>query len=174
MLDLHSRRAVGFALDAHHDAALATAALQVAIAVRGGDVTGVIFHSDQGGEYTGELFRAACRRAKVRQSMGRTGSALDNAVAESFNSTVEFELLAGARFATRAQARAAVAAFLDEYNNLPRRVQQRPAALERRPAAAGGLRGPGPAGAGGVTIRSEAASPPLIPQPVKIKEPQDH
>jgi transposase InsO family protein len=117
VLDLHSRRAVGFALGAHHDAALATAALQVAIAVRGGDVTGVIFHSDQGGEYTGELFRAACARAGVRQSMGRTGSALDNAVAESFNSTLQFELLAGARFTTRAQARTAVAGFIDEYNN---------------------------------------------------------
>jgi transposase InsO family protein len=118
VLDLHSRRAVGFAMGAHHDAALATAALQVAVAVRGGDVAGVIFHSDQGGEYTGNLFRAACARAKVRQSMGRTGSGLDNAVAESFNSTLEFELLAGAgRFATRAQARTAVAAFIDEYNN---------------------------------------------------------
>jgi len=50
VLDLHSRRAVGYAVDAHHDAQLATAALQVAIAVRGGGVTGVIFHSDQGGE----------------------------------------------------------------------------------------------------------------------------
>jgi len=117
VLDLHSRRAVGFAMGAHHDTGLATAALQVAIAVRGGDVTGVIFHSDQGGEYTGDVFRAACDRAKVCQSMGRTGSALDNAVAESFNSTLEFELLAGARFATRAQARTAVAGFLDEYNN---------------------------------------------------------
>jgi putative transposase len=117
VLDLHSRRAVGFALGAHHDARLATAALQVAIAVRGGDVTGVIFHTDQGGEYTGELFRAACARARVRQSMGRTGSALDNAVAESFNSTLQFELLAGARFATRAQARTAVAGFIDEYNH---------------------------------------------------------
>jgi putative transposase len=118
VLDLHSRRAVGFALGAHHDAPLATAALQVAIAVRGGDVAGVIFHSDQGGEYTGEVFGKACARAKVRQSMGRTGSALDNAVAESFNSTLQFELLAGAgRFATRAQARAAVAGFIDEYNH---------------------------------------------------------
>lgn len=118
VLDLHSRRAVGFAMGAHHDAALATAALQVAVAVavRGGDVAGVIFHSDQGGEYTGNLFRKACDRAKVRRSMGRTGSGLDNAVAESFNSTLEFELLAG-RFATRAQARAAVAGFIDEYNN---------------------------------------------------------
>ena len=117
ILDLHSRRAVGFALGAYHDAELATAALQVAIAVRGGDVAGVIFHSDQGGEYTGEVFRAACRRARVRQSMGRTGSALDNAVAESFNSTLEFELLAHAHFTTRAQARTAVAGFIDGYNN---------------------------------------------------------
>ncbi|WP_317796753.1 DDE-type integrase/transposase/recombinase [Actinoplanes sichuanensis] len=50
VLDLHSRRVVGFAMGARHDAALATAALQVAIAVRGVDVAGVIFHSDQGGE----------------------------------------------------------------------------------------------------------------------------
>lgn len=116
VLDLHSRRAVGFAMGAHHDAELAKAALQVAIAVRGGDVAGVIFHSDQGGEYTGEVFRAACARAKVRQSMGRTGSALDNAVAESLNSTLQFELLADAHFTTRAQARAEVAGFIDEYN----------------------------------------------------------
>jgi transposase InsO family protein len=89
---------------AHHDPALATAALQVAVAIRGGDVAGVIFHTDQGGEYTGRVFATACRRAKVCQSMGRTGSALDNAVAESFNSTLEFELLADTRFTTRVQA----------------------------------------------------------------------
>jgi transposase InsO family protein len=120
VLDLHSRRAVGFALGAHHDAELATAALQVAIAVRGGDVAGVIFHSDQGGEYTGELFAKACLRAGVRQSMGRTGSALDNAAAESFNSTLELELLAGAHFTTRAQARQAVVDWIDEYNQARR------------------------------------------------------
>ena len=120
VLDLHSRRAVGYAMDAHHDAQLATAALRVAIAVRGGDVAGVIFHSDQGGEYTGDLFAAACARAGVVQSMGRTGSALDNAVAESFNSTLEFELLAHNHFRTRTQARAAVAAWLEEYNTIRR------------------------------------------------------
>jgi transposase InsO family protein len=130
ILDLHSRRAVGFALDAHHDARLATAALQVAIAVRGGDVAGVIFHSDQGGEYTGEVFTQACRRAGVGQSMGRTGSALDNAVAESFNSTLEFELLAQTHFTSRAAARAAVAAWIDEYN-----TQRRHSTAGRLPPA---------------------------------------
>jgi transposase InsO family protein len=120
VLDLHSRRCIGFALDAHHDAALACAALRVAIAVRGGSVTGVVFHTDQGGEYTGDLFATACRRAGVTQSMGRTGSALDNAAAESFNSTLECELLHGSHFVTREQARRAVAGWIDEYNTVRR------------------------------------------------------
>jgi transposase InsO family protein len=116
VLDLHSRRCVGFAMGIHHDAALARAALCVAIAIRGGAVAGVLFHTDQGGEYTGNLFVNACRSAGVTQSMGRTGSALDNAVSESFNSTLEFELLSRHHFVTREQARRAVAAFIDEYN----------------------------------------------------------
>ena len=116
VLDLHSRRVPGFAMDIHHDAALARAALCMAIAVRGGSVAGVIFHTDQGGEYTGEIFAAACRSAGVTQSMGRTGSALDNAVAESFNSTLEWELLRDSHFHTREEARNAVAAWIDDYN----------------------------------------------------------
>ncbi len=120
VLDLHSRRCVGFAMEPHHAARLARAALCVAIAVRGGAVDGVVFHTDQGGEYTGELFAAACRSAGVTQSMGRTGSALDNAVAESFNSTIEFELLRDQRFGTREQARHAIAAWIDEYNTVRR------------------------------------------------------
>jgi putative transposase len=120
ILDLHSRRCVGFALGERHDTELARAALCVAIAIRGGSVTGVVFHTDQGGEYTGEVFAQACRRAGVTQSMGRTGSALDNAAAESFNSTVEFELLRGNHFDTREQARRAVAGWIDEYNTVRR------------------------------------------------------
>jgi transposase InsO family protein len=116
VLDLHSRRCVGFAMGIHHDAELARAALCVAIAIRGGAVAGVLFHTDQGGEYTGNLFVEACRSAGVTQSMGRTGSALDNAVSESFNSTLEFELLRRRHFNTREQARRAVAEFIDEYN----------------------------------------------------------
>jgi putative transposase len=116
VLDLHSRRIVGFALGERHDPALAKAALCMAVAVRGGQVAGVVFHTDQGGEYTGAVFAKACRRAGVRQSMGRTGSALDNAVSESFHSTMEFELLSLNHFTTRAQARAAVADWIEEYN----------------------------------------------------------
>jgi transposase InsO family protein len=114
--DLASRRLPGFAIGEHHDAALAKAALFMAAAVRGGDVAGVIFHSDKGGEYTGDLFARACTALKVTQSMGRVGSALDNATSESFNSTLEFELLSRRHFATKDQARREVATFIDNYN----------------------------------------------------------
>ena len=115
--DLASRRLAGFAMSEHHDAPLAKAALCMAAAVRGGDVTGVIFHSDKGGEYTGDVFANACNALGVTQSMGRVGSALDNAAAESFNSTLEHELLSRQHFATKDQARRAVARFIDVYNH---------------------------------------------------------
>jgi transposase InsO family protein len=115
--DLASRRLPGFAMGEHHDAALAKAALCTAAAVRGGDVDGVIFHSDKGGEYTGDLFAQACDALGVTQSMGRVGSALDNAAAESFNSTLEHELLSRQRFATKTDARRSVARFIDAYNH---------------------------------------------------------
>jgi putative transposase len=117
VLDMGSRRIVGFALNEHHDAALAYAAM--AIAVRGGKdaVAGVILHTDQGSEYTAGTFQAACARLGVRQSMGRVGSALDNAVIESWHSTLEFELRRDASFATRAEARRAVAEWIEDYNH---------------------------------------------------------
>jgi transposase InsO family protein len=116
VLDVASHRVPGFAIGEHHDAELAYAALATAVAVRGGDVTGVILHTDQGGEYTAQTFRAACGRMGVKQSMGRPGSALDNAVIEAWHSTLTFELRALEHFATKAQARARVAAWIDEYN----------------------------------------------------------
>ena len=61
----------------------------------------------QGGEYVGDLFAQACAALGVTQSMGRIGSALDNAAAESFNSTLEHELLSRRRFATTDQDRRA-------------------------------------------------------------------
>ena len=113
-----SRRIIGFALGEHHDTDLAYLALAMAVAVRGGReaISGVIFHTDQGSEYTAHRFRAACHRMRIRQSMGRPGSALDNAVIESWHSTLEFELRSLEHFATKTQARARVAAWIDDYN----------------------------------------------------------
>jgi putative transposase len=118
--DLASRRLPGFALGEHHDAELATAAILMAAAMRGGDVSGVIFHSDKGSEYTADLFAQACRRLCITQSMGRVGSCFDNAASESWNSTLEFELLSRQRFATKSEARIAVARFIDRYNRIRR------------------------------------------------------
>jgi putative transposase len=120
VLDAASRRILGFALGEHHDAGLAYGALAMAVAVRGGQVPGVIFHTDQGSEYTAGLFRAACARLSIAQSMGRPGSALDNAVIESWHSTLEWELRRIEHFATRAAARARVAAWIEEYNTTRR------------------------------------------------------
>jgi transposase InsO family protein len=68
-------------------------------------------------EYTAKDFQAACGRVGVTQSMGRVGSALDNAVIESWHSTVEFELRQLEHFTTKAQARRRVAAWIEEYNH---------------------------------------------------------
>ena len=111
-----SRRVLGFALGEHHDAQLAYGALAMAVAVRGGQAPGVVFHTDQGSEYTAGLVRAACARLGIIQSMGRPGSALDNAVIESWHSTLEFELRRIERFTTKATARAKVAAWIEQYN----------------------------------------------------------
>jgi putative transposase len=116
VMDAASRRILGFTVSARHDAAAAYGALAMAITVRGGQVPGVIMHTDQGSEYTAKAFRAACQRAGIAQSMGRPGPALDNAVIESWHSTLEFELRRKEHFTTRAAARAKVAAWIEDYN----------------------------------------------------------
>jgi len=120
VLDAASRRVLGFTVAERHDAQMAYGALAMAIAVRGGSVPGVIFHTDQGSEYTARLFQQACQRLGVQQSMGRPGSALGNAVIESWHSTVEFELRRAEHFATKAAARAGVAVWIEEYNTTRR------------------------------------------------------
>ena len=74
------------------------------------------FNTDQGSEYTAALVRQACTRLGIRQSMGRPGSALDNAVIESWHSTLEFELRSVEHFDTRAAARARISTWIEEYN----------------------------------------------------------
>jgi putative transposase len=116
VLDVCSRRIVGFALGDHHDAELAYAALAMAVAVHGGAVPGVVLHTDGGSEYTAGAFRSSCDRQGIRQSMGRPGSALDNAVIEPWHSTLTFELLDLEQFPTKAAARRRVAEWIEEYN----------------------------------------------------------
>jgi transposase InsO family protein len=120
VLDLYSRRLLGYAMSEHHDAALARASLTMAAATRG-DVNGVVFHSDRGSEYTAEAFARACRKLGVVQSMGRVGSALDNAAAEAFNSIIKVEYTHRHRFRTRAEARLKIATWIVDFYNTRRR-----------------------------------------------------
>jgi putative transposase len=138
VLDMGSRRVLGFALSEHHGAQLAYGALAMAVAVRGGQVPGVIMHTDGGSEYTAKVFRQACDRLGITQSMGRPGSALDNAVIESWHSTLEWELRREQHFATKAQARVQVAAWIEDYNTARRHSalgMRSPVAYERALAA---------------------------------------
>lgn len=121
VIDLFSRRLLGYAMSERHDAALVVASLNMAAATRGGTVDGVIFHSDRGSEYTSEAYETACRRLGVLQSMGRVGSALDNAAAESFNSTIKVEYIHRHRFTTRAEARLKISTWIVDFYNLRRR-----------------------------------------------------
>ena len=122
--DLFSRRMLGFAQsDRHPTAELAATAINMAAAVRGGEVDGVIFHTDKGSQYTSDTFSKACRRLGVVQSTGRAGSALDNAAAESFFSTLEHERISRCRYTTRSQARLDIATWIDTWYNKKRFTQ---------------------------------------------------
>jgi len=139
VMEAASRRILGFTLSEHHDAAAAYGALAMAVTVRGGQVPGVIMHTDQGSEYTARAFQGACQRLSIAQSMGRPGSALDNAVIESWHSTLEFELRRMEHFATKAAARAKVAAWIEDYNTKRRHsaCQMMPPARYEQLLAAG-------------------------------------
>ena len=139
VMEAASRQILGFTLSEHHDAAAAYGALAMAVTVRGGQVPGVIMHTDQGSEYTARAFQGACQRLSIAQSMGRPGSALDNAVIESWHSTLEFELRRLEHFATKAAARAKVAAWIEDYNTKRRHsaCQMMPPARYEQLLAAG-------------------------------------
>jgi transposase InsO family protein len=120
VIDLFSRRLLGYAMGERHDAELVVASLHMAAATRGGDVRGVIFHSDRGSEYQSRRFRRACRRLGVTQSMGRVGSCFDNAVSEAFNSVLKVEYVHRHTFATRTEARLKIATWITGFYNTRR------------------------------------------------------
>jgi putative transposase len=118
VLDVWSRRIVGWSMATHLRSSLVVNALNMAIAVR--RPVGVILHSDQGCQYTSIAFGARCREAGVRPSMGSVGDCYDNAMCESFFATLECELLDRHSFAATADARMAVFRFIEGFYN-PRR-----------------------------------------------------
>jgi putative transposase len=119
VLDVWSRRVVGWAMADHLRTELVVDALEMALWTRQ-PAAGLVHHSDQGCQYTSLAFGRRCREAAITPSMGSVGDCFDNAMAESFFATLECELLDRHRFATRTQARVAVFDYLEGFYN-PRR-----------------------------------------------------
>ena len=115
VLDVWSRRVVGWALDTHMESELVERALLAAL--DGREARAVIHHSDQGSQYTSKAFRALAKRHGVRVSMGSVGDCYDNAMAESLFATLECELLDLHDFDDPEQAIPAVFAFIAGFYN---------------------------------------------------------
>jgi transposase InsO family protein len=123
VIDLYSRRLLGAATGLHPDADLACQAIKMAVAARGGadNIRGVVFHTDRGSTYTANDFTRLCRRLDIRQSMGRVGSCFDNAAAEAFFSSLEWEVLSRHDFTSTGQAQAVVLDWCYGFYNHQRR-----------------------------------------------------
>ena len=119
VLDVYSRRVVGWAMETHLRTELILAALEMALAQR--RPKGVIHHSDPGCQYTSYAFGKRCQEAGVMPSIGSVGDAYDNAMAESFFATLERELLSRRRFRSAAEAKMAVFEWLEGWYNPHRR-----------------------------------------------------
>jgi transposase InsO family protein len=118
VLDLYSRRLVGWSIAAHLRTELCTDALAAAMATRGRATTrGTIFHSDHGCQYTSKEFRRFCRRTRITQSMGTVGDSYDNAIAETLWASLKRELVDDTHFSTKEQARRAIFEWIVWYNN---------------------------------------------------------
>ena len=130
VLDLASRHLLGWSMGTHHDAGLVCDALQAAMATRGrAPMEATIFHTDRGSESSSTACLDTCDGLGLRRSMGRTGSCLDNAVAESFFATLKVELVDRHHDRTRAQARASIFRWIAWYRGRDRPCGRPPAQI---------------------------------------------
>ena len=118
VIDVWSRKVVGWAMATHMKTELVVAALDMAVAQR--QPTGVVHHSDQGSQYTAVAFGKRCTEAGVQPSMGTVGDAYDNAMCESFFASLEKELIDRRTFRSHAEGRMAVFRYIEGWYN-PRR-----------------------------------------------------
>lgn len=161
VLDVWSRRIVGWAMETHLRTSLVLTALEMAIQQR--QPAAVIHHSDQGCQYTALAMGRRCREANIRLSMGSIGDCYDNAMCESFFATLECELLARRVLRTPAEARAEVFRFIEGWYNTSRRHSAldyvSPLAFERAHAKNGPMEA-----AGGVDAQPAPTPPWKTPE----------
>jgi putative transposase len=120
LLDLFSRRVVGWAISATNDTALVLSALDRAIAGRRHVPAGLVHHTDRGSPYASDDYRRALLSHDMIASMSRKGDCWDNAVAESFFATLRVELVDDDRYLTRDAAMIAIGDYIDRFYNLER------------------------------------------------------
>ncbi|MCW2951003.1 MAG: family transposase [Conexibacter sp.] len=118
--DLYSRRIVGWSMADHMRTELVTDALQMALTARR-PAKGLIWHSDQGGQFVSLAFGQQAHAAGIAQSMGSRGDCFDNAVAESFFATFKKELIHRRAWPTRAELRTEVFDYIETFYNRRRR-----------------------------------------------------
>lgn len=136
IIDLFSRRVVGWAIADHMRTELVLDALTAALGSRTPSEAGLLFHSDQGSQYAATAYQAALDEAGIKCSMSRRANCWDNAVAESFFSTLKIELVHNMIFTTKASAEFAIAEWIEVFYNGRRRHSSighvAPAEFERR------------------------------------------
>jgi putative transposase len=116
VLDLGSRRLLGYSMAEHMRTELVADALRMAAGARGGATAGIVFHGDRGSQYLSGEYCRLVRSLGMVQSVGRTGVCWDNSVAEAFWSSLKRELVHRYRFPDRATARRAIFAWINRYN----------------------------------------------------------
>jgi putative transposase len=120
ILDVFSRRVVGWSMAEHMRTEIVLRALEMAL-TRRRPPAGLIHHSDHGSQYTAAAFATRCQAAQMRLSMGSIGDCYDNALAESFFATLEGDLLSSQSFRSQAEARTALFIYLEFFYNRRRR-----------------------------------------------------
>ena len=134
VMDLFSRRIVGWAMDQHLNTALTSRALRMAVAARQ-PRAGLIHHSDRGFQYANPVYQALLRTHHIQASMSRRGDCYDNAAMESLFGTLKSELVHGRSYRTRQEAKTDLFAYMEMFYNRQRRhsalAYQSPAEFER-------------------------------------------
>ena len=119
VLDVYTRRVLGWSMHAHLDATQMITALQMAIRRRR-PRPGLIVHSDRGAQYASSAYRAVLTRHGLLASMSRKGNCYDNAFIESFWSSLKYETVYHRKFATRAEASTALFEYIESFYNRTR------------------------------------------------------
>lgn len=138
LMDLYSRRIVGWAMDERMTTALTSHALEMALHHRG-QPTGLVHHSDRGCQYGATVYQQRLLALNIQCSMRRPGNCWDNAVVESFFATLNTELIHQRSWLTRHDARAAIFEYIEGFYNCRRRhssvAYQSPTDFERQTEA---------------------------------------